>query len=127
MRMLEKEGFQQGDYVDIFDGGPTMVVQTDQVRSLSDAEDVQLAGAHREKGEKVLVASGRLREFRCTYGFAVKRENGKILLDEESIALLKLHRGDSEIGRAHVRTTVTNEHIVCRLLLENKKQYKRKS
>src|SRR3546814_6077601 len=42
MRMLEKEGFQQGDYVDIFDGGPTMVVQTDQVRSLSDAEDVQL-------------------------------------------------------------------------------------
>src|SRR3546814_14743334 len=67
MRMLEKEGFQQGDYVDIFDGGPTMVVQTDQVRSLSDAEDVQLAGAHREKGEKVLVASGRLREFRCTY------------------------------------------------------------
>src|SRR3546814_8966739 len=42
MRMLEKEGFQQGDYVDIFDGGPTMVVHTDQVRSLSDAEDVQL-------------------------------------------------------------------------------------
>src|SRR3546814_18939505 len=38
MRMLEKEGFQQGDYVDIFDGGPTMVVQTDQVRPLSDAE-----------------------------------------------------------------------------------------
>ncbi|HEY9579593.1 MAG TPA: arginine N-succinyltransferase [Rhizorhapis sp.] len=97
MRMLEKEGFQQGDYVDIFDGGPTMVVQTDQVRSLSDAEDVQLAGAHREKGEKVLVASGRLREFRCTYGFAVKRENGKILLDEESIALLKLHSGDSVV------------------------------
>src|SRR3546814_3937191 len=62
MRMLEKEGFQQGDYVDIFDGGPTMVVQTDQVRSLSDAEDVQLAGAHREKGEKVLVASGRSEE-----------------------------------------------------------------
>src|SRR3546814_7206315 len=26
-----------------------------------------------------------------------------------------------KIGRAHVRTTVTNEHLVCRFLLENKK------
>src|SRR3546814_7557996 len=28
-----------------------------------------------------------------------------------------------EIGRAHVCTPVTNAHIVCRLLLEKKKQY----
>src|SRR3546814_6227238 len=28
----------------------------------------------------------------------------------------------SQIGRAHVRTPVTNEHIVCRLLLEKKKK-----
>src|SRR3546814_6056966 len=28
-----------------------------------------------------------------------------------------------EIGRAHVRTPVTNAHLVCRLLLEKKKQY----
>src|SRR3546814_13674138 len=27
-----------------------------------------------------------------------------------------------QIGREHVRTTVTNAHIVCRLLLEKKKQ-----
>src|SRR3546814_7790069 len=27
----------------------------------------------------------------------------------------------SEIGRAHVRTPVTNEHTVCRLLLETQK------
>src|SRR3546814_3197301 len=28
--------------------------------------------------------------------------------------------GSEEIGRAHVRTPVTNAHLVCRLLLENK-------
>src|SRR3546814_1353511 len=28
----------------------------------------------------------------------------------------------AEIGRAHVRTPVTNAHLVCRLLLENKKK-----
>src|SRR3546814_3030900 len=30
-------------------------------------------------------------------------------------------REQQEIGRAHVRTPVTNAHLVCRLLLENKK------
>src|SRR3546814_9806813 len=29
--------------------------------------------------------------------------------------------GARQIGRAHVRTPVTNAHLVCRLLLENKK------
>src|SRR3546814_8909206 len=29
---------------------------------------------------------------------------------------------DEEIGRAHVRTPVPNAHLVCRLLLEKKKQ-----
>src|SRR3546814_4587019 len=32
-----------------------------------------------------------------------------------------LHGVPGEIGRAHVRTPVTNAHLVCRLLLENKK------
>src|SRR3546814_9036258 len=32
-----------------------------------------------------------------------------------------------EIGRAHVCTTVTNAHLVCRLLLEKKKDYKKNS
>src|SRR3546814_8367183 len=31
----------------------------------------------------------------------------------------KDHAG--QIGRAHIRTTVTNAHLVCRLLLEKKK------
>src|SRR3546814_10068719 len=30
----------------------------------------------------------------------------------------------AEIGRAHVLTPVTNAHLVCRLLLENQKQYR---
>src|SRR3546814_2815945 len=31
----------------------------------------------------------------------------------------------AEIGRAHVRTPVTNAHLVCRLLLEKKKNKKK--
>src|SRR3546814_2761823 len=32
------------------------------------------------------------------------------------------HHGAIQIGRAHVRTPVTNAHLVCRLLLEKKNQ-----
>jgi arginine N-succinyltransferase len=37
MRMLESEGFAFEGYLDIFDGGPTMTAQTDQVHSVRDA------------------------------------------------------------------------------------------
>src|SRR3546814_10874645 len=36
-----------------------------------------------------------------------------------------LRRDDKQIGRAHVRTPVTNAHLVCRLLLEKKKKSKK--
>src|SRR3546814_9314535 len=39
--------------------------------------------------------------------------------------ILVLENG-TQIGRAHVSNTVTNAHIVCRLLLENKKNNKHK-
>ena len=37
MRMLEHEGFAFENYVDIFDGGPTMTARTDQVRTVREA------------------------------------------------------------------------------------------
>ena len=37
MRMLEAEGFTHDEYVDIFDGGPTMLARTDEVRTIRDA------------------------------------------------------------------------------------------
>src|SRR3546814_8896755 len=44
-----------------------------------------------------------------------------------AVAAQTLQRGNDaarvEIGRAHVCTTVTNAHLVCRLLLEKKKQH----
>src|SRR3546814_5270455 len=39
-----------------------------------------------------------------------------------SEAVRGLDPAETQIGRAHVCTTVTNAHLVCRLLLEKKKQ-----
>ena len=57
MRMLENEGFDWENYIDIFDGGPTMTARTDQIRSIREAKDVTIThvsetvGPHKS-GEK---------------------------------------------------------------------------
>lgn len=72
MKMLEAEGFGFDGYVDIFDGGPTVAVRTDQVRTIRDSR----AGAvidlvDGSAGlERALLATGQLGEFRSWIGHA---------------------------------------------------------
>ena len=39
LRMLEHEGFAFDRYIDIFDGGPTVTAQTDQIRTIREARE----------------------------------------------------------------------------------------
>ena len=105
MRMLENEGFAWENYVDIFDGGPTMTARTDQIRSIREAKDVEVIEISEELGEhiggeKKLVTVGRLHEFKAAYGWCAAREGG-IALDEVSAATLQLSVGDriTEVAR----------------------------
>jgi arginine N-succinyltransferase len=93
MRMLETEGFTNPGYVDIFDGGPTMVGQINSLRTVSGASDVTLAAVHEQDGEKMLVATGRLADYRCTYGFVTRDEEGAVSLDKLSTDLLGIEPG----------------------------------
>lgn len=95
MRMLETEGFTNPGYVDIFDGGPTMVAQVNSLGTIAHAQDVILSATHAAGGRKVLAATGRLADFRCAYAFIVEEEDGAISLDRESAALLGLEPGQS--------------------------------
>jgi len=65
-RMLEAEGFRFNAYVDIFDGGPTLDIMTDDVRTLRMAETAQrTAGEPADGAPARLVATGRLAGFRA--------------------------------------------------------------
>ncbi len=97
MRMLEEEGFAWESYIDIFDGGPTMTVRTDQIRSIREAKDeavVALDGnlGDHKAGEKRLVSVGKLADFRTAYGWVDPREGG-IALDPACAALLGVEPG----------------------------------
>ncbi len=97
MRMLEEEGFAWENYIDIFDGGPTMTVRTDQIRSIREAQDQDVVavdaglGDHMA-GEKRLLAVGRLADFRTAYGWVEQRADG-VAIDPGSAALLGLEPG----------------------------------
>jgi len=68
MRMLENEGFAFENYVDIFDGGPTMTARTDRVRAIAKARDQRVVAIDQDGGIESLVATGRLADFRCAFG-----------------------------------------------------------
>ena len=94
MRMLETEGFANNGYVDIFDGGPTLIGQTDQLRTIAQARDVEIAGAHDDGGEKVLAAHGRLADFRCCFARLKTTETNEALIDEAAMQTLGVKPGD---------------------------------
>ncbi|MBU3079408.1 arginine N-succinyltransferase [Sphingomonas quercus] len=91
MRMLEAEGFAHEGYVDLFDGGPTMVAATDALRSIRLAERSVLAGIA-PGGARSLIASGRLADFRACWGLS-----GEGMIDAGAAALLDVAPGDEVI------------------------------
>lgn len=99
MRMLEEEGFAWENYIDIFDGGPTMTVRTDQIRSVREAKDSKIASVDerlgdQKDGEKRLVAVGQLTDFRATYGW-IERDGEGLRLDPDCAKALGVGEGDS--------------------------------
>jgi arginine N-succinyltransferase len=94
MRMLENEGFRYECYVDIFDGGPTMTARTDDVASIRNANAATLTGTELARGEKALLACGRLADFRCCYGARQLTDAG-LAIDSTAADLLRAGKDDT--------------------------------
>jgi len=93
MRMLQDEGFLYEGYVDIFDGGPTMVARTESVASIRDARELTVVDAQLERGERALLAAGQLGGFRCCYGIRELRDGG-VAIDSLAAEMLRVVEGD---------------------------------
>ena len=99
MRMLENEGFAWENYIDIFDGGPTMTARTDQISSIRDAKDVMITavsddvGEHKS-GDKKLITLGRLHAFKAAYGWIDDRGDN-VIIDSNCARALAISAGDA--------------------------------
>jgi arginine N-succinyltransferase len=102
MRMLEQEGFSHDGYVDIFDGGPTMAVATDGIRTVREARTLVLAAIDDgHDGQRMMLATGRGAGFASAYGRLQAEEDGTATLDAASASLLGIAPGDGflAVGR----------------------------
>jgi arginine N-succinyltransferase len=93
MRMLENEGFAFENYIDIFDGGPTMTARTDQIRTIREAKDSQIIDIAEGGQTKILGACGVLSEFRAAYAF-INHVEGGISIDPVGATQLGVSIGD---------------------------------
>jgi arginine N-succinyltransferase len=98
MRMLENEGFAWENYIDIFDGGPTMTARTDQIRSIREAKDVtttEISNSvdEQKSDQKKLLTLGRLHTFKAAYGWIDDRGDD-VIIDADCAQALNISVGD---------------------------------
>ena len=100
MKMLENEGFAWDNYIDIFDGGPTVTAATDQISTIRDSQWHKVGGSHDEVGETMLVASGTLHDFVTCYAQVIPDPRGGVRLDAVAIETLGIEPGDTVLAVA---------------------------
>ena len=101
MRMLENEGFRYEGYVDIFDGGPTMIARTDDVTSVKNSVMSTVTDVDLQEGERAILATGKLETFRACYGARSLDDEGGIAIDAAAADALDVSVGDTvwSVGR----------------------------
>jgi arginine N-succinyltransferase len=99
MKMLEREGFQFDCYIDIFDGGPTMIAPTDQIRTIRESRELVLgAVADEVEGPSEMFAAGRLEGFRACCGNVGIAKDGEVTLSRNTAEMLDIAPGDRFIA-----------------------------
>jgi arginine N-succinyltransferase len=94
LRMLEEEGFVYDRYVDIFDGGPTVTVSTDRIRTVRESRYETIVDVGSTGGHKMLVAKGKLKDFVCCCASVKKSGRKGICIDAGAAEMLGANVGD---------------------------------
>jgi arginine N-succinyltransferase len=95
--MLEDEGFHFDRYVDIFDGGPTVTADTDDIRTIRESTSETVCEIAEGGKVKALVAAGRLKDFRCCCATIRRMPKKGIAIDPEAAELLEVGVGDEVV------------------------------
>jgi arginine N-succinyltransferase len=112
LRLLEQEGFRYQNYIDIFDGGPTVEAPLSLIRSIARARLLQVRIGNADRNARcgadavaagtddtrhdvnlALVANTKLADFRCLLSAAAV-EDDRITLTAAAAAALEVEDGD---------------------------------
>lgn len=96
LRMLEREGFRFGRAVDIFDAGPVVDVRRDDIRTVRDSREAEIAGVTslRDGFAPHLAATVDMEGFRVARAAVGARADGRIDIEEAAAGRLEVGPGD---------------------------------
>jgi arginine N-succinyltransferase len=99
LRMLEEEGFSYDRYLDVFDGGPTVTAPTDNIRTVRESAIERIAEIGENNGRtKMLLAAGRLNDFRACCASVKRQRDSGLCIDRECAQLLEIEVGDEVLA-----------------------------
>ena len=94
MALLESEGFRPNGLVDIFDAGPTVACERDNIRTVRDARRLTVALAEEVEAElAALISTGAVTDFRAVRQKATI-EGDVVTLTHETADALRVRAGD---------------------------------
>ncbi len=93
--MLEREGFRYNDYLDVFDGGPTMEARVDDIHTVKESIATAIGEiAPYVEGEKHIITTTNLQSFAAVVGRADTLNDGSIRITQRAAAVLNVSEGD---------------------------------
>ncbi len=95
LKMLEQEGFVIQNFVDIFDGGPTVSCETANIRTIRESRVATIVDMSDPSPAHVQLVSNRALEFRSVLGTVEPRGEGAVAIDKLTALRLELKLGDS--------------------------------
>jgi len=98
LRLLEAQGFSRRGYIDIFDAGPTVEADRNQIRAVRESKKYQVLiddSCAIESNQKYMVCNTQVENFRATQVTLTPRETAnQVVLTSEVAQALQVKKGD---------------------------------
>lgn len=95
LRLLEKEGFSCRNYVDIFDGGPSVECDISNIESVRHSFRSSVQISEHSSSQDYLIANTSFENFRATVAKAAyDQATGSVILDSKVASALEIAEGD---------------------------------
>lgn len=95
LHMLKKEGFRFTGYVDLFDGGPSVQVGREEIRTVRESVSgqIRIDTSVSEGDDQFMLSNGCIDNYRMTLAPARIAEDGTLLISAETAKALQLQVG----------------------------------
>ncbi len=96
LHVLEKEGLQFKNYIDIFDAGATIESEKNNLKTVRESKKATLAAFKNNlsEGKIMMISNTKYNDFRAIVGFVEKLGKTEVALSEEMAKQLQISLGD---------------------------------